>query len=257
MPPKLYLVRHAEGEHNATRNYTIPDPPLTAKGKSQCHALQSTFEHHNAIDLVLASPLRRTIQTAALSFGRTLARNEVPFVLLPLLQEVSDSGSDTGSAPDELKRGISELFANDGIEFDLGKIDFGAVHEEWDSKTGIYAYTKEAISQRASDLRKYMFKRPETNILVVTHGAFLHFLTEDWDVSDPMTSNLFAGTAYNNCELRVFEFTPESTSSGARIVETAESKQSRGQDQPETDPHVLDDLSVVSEKMTNGDVVGS
>lgn len=39
---------------------------------------------------MLASPLRRTIQTASLSFGPVLARKEVPFMLLPLLQEVSD-----------------------------------------------------------------------------------------------------------------------------------------------------------------------
>jgi phosphohistidine phosphatase SixA len=63
---------------------------LTAKGKSQCLALQATFKHHNDIDLVLASPLRRTVQTASLSFGPVLAKKEVPFVLLPMLQEVSN-----------------------------------------------------------------------------------------------------------------------------------------------------------------------
>jgi len=31
-------------------------------------------------------------------------------------------------------------------------------------------------------------------IALVTHGAFAHFLTEDWDVEDPMT-----GTAWLNC----------------------------------------------------------
>jgi hypothetical protein len=31
-------------------------------------------------------------------------------------------------------------------------------------------------------------------VVVVTHGAFAHFLTEDWDVEDPMV-----GTAYKNC----------------------------------------------------------
>jgi broad specificity phosphatase PhoE len=50
------------------------------------------------VDIVFASPLRRTIQTASLSFGPTLARKDVPFVLLPALQEVGDMGSDTGIA---------------------------------------------------------------------------------------------------------------------------------------------------------------
>ena len=32
-------------------------------------------------------------------------------------------------------------------------------------------------------------------MLVVTHGAFTHFLTEDWEVEDPML-----GTAWKNCK---------------------------------------------------------
>ena len=52
--------------------------------------------------------------------------------------------------------------------------------------------------------RRYVYYCPapsllhHTNeqIIIVTHGAFAHFLTEDWDVDDPMT-----GTAYKNCEL--------------------------------------------------------
>ena len=34
--------------------------------------------------------------------------------------------------------------------------------------------------------------------MVVTHGAFAHFLTEDWDVEDPML-----GTAFKNCKSMV------------------------------------------------------
>lgn len=54
---------------------------------------------------------------------------------------------------------------------------------------------------------------------------------------------LIAGTAYHNCEVRIFDFTPESTSSAAHVVETAESKRTRGKNEPETDPVVLEELS--------------
>jgi hypothetical protein len=68
--------------------------------------------------------------------------------------------------------------------------------------------------QRAKDLRGWLVQRPEqqvsrwtdvscqdmavltAQIVLVTHGAFAHFLTEDWDVADPMT-----GTAWKNCVL--------------------------------------------------------
>jgi hypothetical protein len=76
---------------------------------------------------------------------------------------------------------------------------------------GYWAYEKAAITRRAADLRSWLYQRPEAQVgrptpsvvgdkrltvqvLVVTHGAFAHFLTEDWDVEDPML-----GTAYKNC----------------------------------------------------------
>lgn len=151
MPPKLYLVRHAQGEHNATvsclsrvphharhanltqRNYTIPDPALTAKGKSQCQELSKSFKHHETIDLVLTSPLRRTIQTAALSFGPTLSR-DVQFIAVPEAQEIGDHASDTGHPPNELKKLLPKMFADGELEFDINKLDLDAVKEGWTSK---------------------------------------------------------------------------------------------------------------------------
>jgi hypothetical protein len=91
------------------------------------------------VDIVFASPLRRTIQTASLSFGPTLARKDVPFVLLPALQEVGDMGSDTGIADtgEELKRLLPELFANENLAFDLEKIDASAVNKGWNSNVSL------------------------------------------------------------------------------------------------------------------------
>lgn len=36
------------------------------------------------------------------------------------------------------------------------------------------------MQKRAAALRCWLWKRPEENIALVTHGAFLHYLTEDW-----------------------------------------------------------------------------
>jgi broad specificity phosphatase PhoE len=117
-------------------DYTIRDAVLTPKGKEQCRALSAVFPHHKDVDTVFASPLRRTIQTAALSFGPTLARKEVPFILLPELQEIGDIGSDTGIADtaEDLTKLLPELFAKDDLTFDLKKIDACAVEKGWNSK---------------------------------------------------------------------------------------------------------------------------
>ena len=88
----------------------------------------------------------------------------------------------------------------------------------------------------------------------MTHGAFAHFLTEDWDVEDPML-----GTAYKNCrcisatvtlsdadartgEHRVFVFTPESTAENAHVEETWESRRRRSSKGVEKDPHVVEEF---------------
>ncbi|KAF2874274.1 histidine phosphatase superfamily [Massariosphaeria phaeospora] len=242
MPPKLYLVRHAQGEHNATRDYTIHDPLLTATGMSQCRQLQSEFLHHAGIDLVVSSPLRRTIQTAAYSFGPVLARSDVRFILLPGLQEVSDLASDTGHPRQELEGVVADMFKSEDVEIELGKIDFGHVTEGWNDKTGYWAYTRDAISARAADMRNWLFQRPEEQIVIVTHGAFLHFLTEDvTGVKDAML-----GTAYKNCEVRTFGFTPQSTDGDAHIVEIGGQK-SQVASEAESAGGGEDDLHVVEE----------
>lgn len=71
----------------------------------------------------------------------------------------------------------------------------------------------------------------------MTHGAIAHFITEDWDVDDPMT-----GTAYKNCEVREFVFTEGSTAEDAHFVETEASVKNRPPNQHEDDEHVLDEL---------------
>jgi broad specificity phosphatase PhoE len=116
-------------------NYTIRDAVLTPKGKEQCRALSAAFPH-NDIDIVFASPLRRTIQTAALSLGPALARNNVQFVLHPSLQEVGDMGSDTGIADtaDDLKSLLPELFAKDDLKFDIAKVGAALVTKGWNAK---------------------------------------------------------------------------------------------------------------------------
>jgi broad specificity phosphatase PhoE len=240
MPPKLYLVRHAQGYHNATRNYDIPDPTLTEKGKAQCRELRNSFQHHDTINLVVTSPLRRTIQTASLSFGPVLAR-DVRFLAIPEAQEVGDHASDTGLPPNELKKQLEgELFAENELEFDIKKLNLDAVKDGWNAKTGYWAWEREAIMKRAADVRSWLYNRPEEHILFVTHGAFLHFLTEDWSVAEPMNS-----TAYRNCETRTFVFTPESTATDAHLAETPESKTTRGANMKEDDPHVLIDMQGV------------
>ncbi|GME66338.1 Ubiquitin-conjugating enzyme E2 [Neofusicoccum parvum] len=200
MPPTLYLVRHAEGEHNVNRRHHLRDPPLTPLGHEQCAHLRATFADSDKISIVLASPLKRTIQTAALCFGAALARPAVPFALVPLAQEVAANPCDTGFARAELEAALPAL-VGEPAPFDLRKVDFGLVEEGWNSKAGVYTPSFPAVERRAASLRAWLRERPEENVVLVTHGAFLHYLIEDWADYDQKK-----GTGFCNCEVRRYAF---------------------------------------------------
>ncbi|MBI4133064.1 class I tRNA ligase family protein, partial [Candidatus Uhrbacteria bacterium] len=72
----LYLVRHAEGEHNVTQTLAAGgafDPPLTEQGKKQAEKLAGKLKK-SGVDIVIHSPLRRTRETARAIASATGAR---------------------------------------------------------------------------------------------------------------------------------------------------------------------------------------
>ncbi|KAI9808882.1 MAG: hypothetical protein M1827_007157 [Pycnora praestabilis] len=91
---------------------------------------------------------------------------------------------------------------------------------------GKWAPTAEAIQGRAREARQWLKNRSEKEIVLVTHGGFLHYLTEDWTGSDK-----FQGTGWANIEFRSFTFAPDREdvdgADNASIVETSESRERR------------------------------
>ena len=203
------------------------DPSLTPHGESQCSQLFSDFAYPDSSSstLVVASPLRRTIATALLSFP-TLISKENPLIAFPLIQETSDLPSDTGSDLEVLE---SEYGDNP-------KVDLSLVHPGWNEKSSTYAPTAPAIEARACQARQWLKARQEDNVIVVTHGGLLHYLTEDW-----VGSAKLMGTGWENCEYRSYRFVaPGDEQDGAKednagIRETDESRSRRkGTEKPLT-----------------------
>lgn len=154
------------------------DPKLTPYGEEQCQQLSDHFPYHNSVELLVASPLRRTIHTALLSFKSEVERG-VPAIALPELQEISTVPADTGSDAEMLKQEMKDE-----------PIDLGLVHEGWNSKLGKWIPTGEAIEARAREARQWLKARPEKEIVVVTHGGLLHYLTEDWSDTERFDGKL-------------------------------------------------------------------
>ncbi|KAI3393032.1 hypothetical protein diail_4808 [Diaporthe ilicicola] len=212
----IHLVRHAQGFHNLTLiNQQIPDPYLTPTGSEQCAALRASFPHHDRITHLVASPMRRTLQTCQQSF-RPAVDSGKKVLAQPLVQEVSTLPCDTGSEPEVLA-------AEFGAWADLAIVEKG-----WNNKApgSPWAPRVEALEARARAARVWLRELgrrwvaegngDSADIVVTTHGGFLHFLTQDWDGMD-----LTRGTGWDNTEYRSYEFDePEGDDAEARIHET-------------------------------------
>ena len=90
-------------------------------------------------------------------------------VALPLAQETSDVPCDTG-------RDVVDLTA----AFVNAPVDFGNVCHGWDSKTGKWAPEDAAVERRLAELKCFLADYPGTECVLVTHGYFIRYLTNDW-----------------------------------------------------------------------------
>ncbi|RBQ78521.1 hypothetical protein FVER14953_07713 [Fusarium verticillioides] len=170
MPQIIHLVRHGQAVHNlGEANNILPDTDLTPLGQEQAKGLISKCPELANVDLIVSSPLRRTLQTTLLGFSSQLERG-LQIVALPEVQEVSAMNCDTGSDLAVIKE-----------EFRQEPVDFSLVEPGWQVKEeGKWAPVVGSISERARAARQWLSERPESEIVVVTHGCFLHFFTDDW-----------------------------------------------------------------------------
>ncbi|KAH7367491.1 phosphoglycerate mutase family protein [Plectosphaerella cucumerina] len=232
MPVTIHLVRHAQGYHNlSVENEQLPDPDLTELGNKQCAGVRSRFHSHDKLTHLVASPMRRTLHTCLQSFGPAPGDDDdfqrtalLPVLALPEIQEVSDNPCDTGS---EVAR-LEEEFR--------GKVDFSRVPAGWNEKKAAsspWEPTLEKLEARARKARIALRKlaassdKEDVHIAAVSHGAFLHFLTDDWSEINLPTK----GTAWENCEFRSYQFVdPTGQDPNAHIRETQESWAARLKD---------------------------
>ncbi|CAK7214198.1 hypothetical protein SBRCBS47491_002067 [Sporothrix bragantina] len=216
------FIRHAQGFHNlCADNLRMPDPLLTPLGEEQCADLQKLYgpENHAKVVLLVASPLRRTLQTALLSFAPVSERG-LRVIGVPELQEVSAMPSDVGSSRASLEK-QTDLFPAD-------KVDFSRLHTGWNNKGSgsPYAFALPVLTARAKSARRVLRDLTkdlgeDDRVVVVTHGGFLHFLTEDYEGVDPVR-----GTGWKNTEWRSFRFV-SAEDENASLQETSESKDRR------------------------------
>ncbi|KAE9374105.1 phosphoglycerate mutase-like protein [Stipitochalara longipes BDJ] len=191
MAGRVHLVRHAEAVHNVEKDFSRRDPELTPLGNKQAVALATTFPYSNDIGIVISSPLRRTIQTTLLAFPHVLdqryyergsgkgVEGGAELIFDPDLQERSALPCDTGS-----DRTV--------LEQEFPRLEFASLEEGWTSKEGVYGAGDEAVEKRAERARKGLRDRGKLlvgnerrDVVVVTHGVFMKFLSGDGQIDLP------------------------------------------------------------------------
>jgi broad specificity phosphatase PhoE len=223
IPPNPFLCgsttnarpQHGQAEHNVDERYYLRDPYLTPLGEQQCMSLPQRFPPSPPVDLLVTSPLKRTIQTTILGFPGPIEAG-VPVTALAELQESSEMPCDTGTDVDILKADPMLKTTSEGAKVN---IDFSHLPPDWNSKKGFWSPEPDALKERAKAVRKWLADRNEDHVVCVLHGGFLHYLTEDWT-----GHNDLPGTGWQNTEFRSYVFDPIEE---LKLKETDESKARR------------------------------
>ncbi|KUJ22494.1 phosphoglycerate mutase-like protein [Mollisia scopiformis] len=184
MAPTVILIRHAEALHNVSQHYDLHDPALTDLGfGKQCddlaNHLQSELPLAQKIDLIVVSPMRRTIQTAQQGLGWLMKRG-VPVILRAEWQENSAKPCDTGTAIPIMEK-------------EWPQFDWSLVDPEYPTKEGLYEWSRQGLTERGIAAKKWLSERPEKVIAVVSHSGFLRV-------------GITNGKLFENADYRIFDF---------------------------------------------------
>lgn len=169
---KILLIRHGQSTFNAHYEATGEDPGhfdarLTELGQRQAEAARVQLADE-VIDLVIASPLTRAIQTGLAIFGH---RN-LPFHVTCKHRERLESTCDVGRPPHELKQDFPHL--------DFDHLDDPWWHHEPSAKTPFTVEPLPLFEQRVLAFREWLADHEAQRIAVIGHGTFFHALTGHW-----------------------------------------------------------------------------
>lgn len=222
----IHLVRHAQGVHNVEgekdyRAYMSPelfDAHLTPLGWAQVDNLRKHVFASGLtkkIDLVITSPLLRTMQTAVGVFGGDIYTDGVSVTPL-MVKNVGESGRSAisslncppfiavencrehlGVHPCDKRRSVSEyspLFP--AIDFSLIENDEDVL---WQADV---REANEEVAVRGMKFINWLWSREEKEIAIVTHSGFLfHTLSKFGNDCHPSVKDEIS-KHFANCELR-------------------------------------------------------
>ena len=165
---KLYCIRHGTSLHNvlfhkigrrAYKEYR--DTPLVEAGIREATQLGETWDKIKEIDLVIVSPLKRTLDTAQHIFKNI----DVPFISIDCIMEhpQAEEICNMRLPKQELEKKYPHI--NFSLLSDNHKLYWSDVYEP--------EKEKQRLNARIDEFKKIIHSRPEKNIAVVSHSSYL------------------------------------------------------------------------------------
>lgn len=150
---KIYFIRHAEGYHNLSdKGWEIKFPQLTDKGIEQAKTLSNKLREIT-MDKIIVSPLKRTLHTAEIVFGKQ------KFKVLEFIREYVGNNCDLRESKVELEEKFTYA-------------DFSSI-EDRDGYNNIE--NDEDVDKRLEILYKWLLdNNVYKTIAIVSHGSFLN-----------------------------------------------------------------------------------
>ena len=181
MTKTIYLIRHAEAEHNVAFNFhgesayespTFIDADLTLTGINQA---ENTAFKLNVIpfQVVFTSPLTRTLHTTSILFKDQY----IPIIAREDIRERYD------------RHPVNNRKSIEHLKQLYTYIDFSEITNNDD----ILYNTPDNLVTRSKSFINYIHSRPETVIAVVSHETFLKQVLSYFNVAD---------TSLKNCEFK-------------------------------------------------------
>lgn len=199
---QVTFIRHAEGTHNAAYESTGDpaafqhadhlDALLTDTGRAQANALAEVLVASGfAADLVVASPLRRALDTARIALAALAPPTEVRWEADETVREcIGVNPCDRRSSREDLRALFPEF-------------DFACVRSETDELwRSDHRETEEEMDPRCRALMAKLQRMPEKvrHVIVVSHGSFLRTLFTR--VFNPRVGSDDFLLPFENCEAR-------------------------------------------------------
>jgi broad specificity phosphatase PhoE len=217
----VHFIRHGEGWHNV--GLANADAHLTPRGWQQAHALGRHMREHVAtagVQLVVVSPLMRTLETAAGVFGEEESGSAGSAGDILMVAQGEAAEVRVAHAAMRQRRGVTYI-ANELCRERLGPsscdgrrsrseaaaafsgVDFSLIDDDKDPhwRPG-NVEPEEAVVLRGRQFLQWLMTLPATNIAVVTHSAFLFFTLSGFGVENVRPVRERLQRWYENCEMR-------------------------------------------------------